>query len=113
MTKLTITPFGVPAGEFKTGSQPLGGDTALFDAARRTAATQNATAADAVNRPPGVLVGQNAGVAPMGEAAATSSQPYDYNRYSYSDPRMLQAFEQKERQHIQTLYTSIPGNTSV
>ncbi len=106
-----VSLFGVPMGNTPAAA-PVGGDSALFDQARRAAET-NAQATNARpnvtgTNPPGSLV---APAAPT-EASGASGQRYDYTRYAYSDSRMLQAYEQNERQHIMTLYNSIPGNTA-
>jgi hypothetical protein len=114
MSKFAITPFGVPTGG--AGTTISNTDTAAFDVVRQGAVTNNAqtnvNATNPTTRPPD-LFRSNATAGVDASSTSTSNQPYDYNKYSYSSPQMLQSFEQRERQHIQTLYTSIPGNTVV
>jgi hypothetical protein len=113
MSKFAITPFGVPTGG--AGAIIPSNDSAAFDAARQDAVNNSQANVNATNpktRPPD-LFKANASSGVEASSAGTNSQPYDYNKYAYSDPRMLQAFEQKESQQIATLYRSIPGNLSV
>ncbi len=113
MSKVEITPFGVPMGGGNTTIP--NNDTALFNVARQSAVTNsqaNVNATDPVKRPPD-LFKANATTGADTQSQGASNLVYDYNKYSYGSPQMLQTYMQREDQNIRTLYSAVPGNSIV